>query len=72
MEESDPTKTEEDTFSSLRARDVGATATLGSFLCTVRKADDGGTVGPARTLSAYPETTGTNGLKEGAAGAVGE
>jgi hypothetical protein len=46
MEESAPTQTEEETASSLRARDVGAPATLGSFACIVGK-DDVGTPGLA-------------------------
>jgi hypothetical protein len=51
MEESAPTQTKEKATSSLRARDVGATATRRSFVHTVRNADDDGTPGPACTLS---------------------
>jgi hypothetical protein len=51
MEESATTKIEQETASNIRARDVGAPATLGSFARTVGKEDVGGTPGPACTLS---------------------
>jgi hypothetical protein len=51
MEESAPTQTDDETTSSLRAKDVGAPATLGSFARTVGKEDDSGTPGSVRTLS---------------------
>jgi hypothetical protein len=51
IEELAPTQMEEDIASSLRARDVGALATLRSFACTVGKDDDGVTPGQACTLS---------------------
>jgi hypothetical protein len=42
---------EEEFTSSLRARDIGALATLGSFARTIGD-DDDGTLGPSHTLSA--------------------
>lgn len=64
MEESSTTETEEEATSSLRARDVEASTTLRTFAYTNRK-----------KMMVHLDQhlgLGTNGLKEGAAGAVGE
>jgi hypothetical protein len=51
MEELATAHAKEKTTHSLRASDVGAPATLGSFSCTVGKEDNGGTPVLASTLS---------------------
>jgi hypothetical protein len=43
-------ETKEETAQRVRAGDVGALATLGTFALTVWKKDDGSTPGPTGTL----------------------
>jgi hypothetical protein len=50
MKELATAQAKEETAHGLRATDVGAPATLGSFACTIGE-DDGGTPGPACTFS---------------------
>jgi hypothetical protein len=51
VEGSAPSKTTEETAHRVRAIEVGALTTLGTFSCTGRKKDDGDTSGLTGTLS---------------------
>jgi hypothetical protein len=68
MEESATTQTDEEATSSLRARDVEASSTLGTFA----RADWKKMMVVHLDWHLIRELLRTRGLKEGAAGAVGE